>query len=115
MNRDARIMMIKNDETDGLYGFGAAARTGVCAQKRRNTHMLSFFVVALSTAVLAVLAAVLPMGAATASPLLTQAGNAPHTLGVAAIAAFCLSTIVCAVMLIVPVLASRRSRRRFRR
>ncbi|MEO1158857.1 MAG: hypothetical protein AAFW74_00175 [Pseudomonadota bacterium] len=108
-------MLIKNDQTDGLYGFGAAARAGVGAQKRRNTHMLSFFVVALSTAVLAVMVAVLPIGAATASPLLTQAGNAPHTLGVAAIAAFCLSTIVCAIMLVVPILASRRSRRRARR
>lgn len=105
-------MLIKKTETDSLYGFGAVACAGNSAQKRRNTHMLSFFAAALSTAVLAVMVAILPIDPATASPLLNQAGTAPHSLGVAAIAAFAFSTIVCAVMLVVPVLASRKSRRR---
>ncbi|MEO9873325.1 MAG: hypothetical protein ABJM26_08550 [Anderseniella sp.] len=108
-------MLIKSSETDGLYGFGAAARDGNSAHNRRNTHMLSFFAVALSTAVLTVMVAVLPIGQATASPLPNQAGSAPHTLGVAAIAAFGLATFACAIMLLVPVLLSRRSRRRSRR
>jgi hypothetical protein len=107
-------MLIKKIETDSLYGFGAVARDGNSAQKRRNTHVLSFFVAALSTAVLAVMVAVLPIDQATASPLLNQAVNAQHTLGVAAIVAVCLSTIVCAVMLVVPIVASRKSRSRSR-
>ncbi len=107
-------MLIKKTETDSLYGFGAVARDGNSAQKRRNTHILSFFAAALSTAVLAVMVAVLPIGRATASPLLSQAVNAQHTLGAAAIATFAVSTIVCAVMLVAPVLASRKSRRRSR-
>lgn len=105
-------MLIKKNETDSLYGFGAAASDGNSAQNRRNTHMLSFFAAALSTAVLAVMVAITPIGPATASPLLLQAGIAPDTLGVAAIAAFCFSTILCGFMLVAPVLASRKSRRR---
>ena len=114
MNRDVRTMLIKKTETDSLYGFGAVACDGKSAQKRKNTHMLTFFAAALSTAVFAVMVAVLPIDPATAGPLLNQAGAAPNTLGVAAIAAFAFSTIVCAVMLVVPVVASRKSRRRSR-
>ena len=115
MNRDARIMYIKKDETDGLYGFGSGARENKCTQKRRNTHMLSFFAVALCTAVLAVMVALFPViGPATASPLFNQAENGAHDLGIAAIAAFSFSTIVCAAMLMIPVLASRKSRRKNR-
>ncbi len=115
MNRDARIMYIKKDETDGLYGFGSGARENKCTRKRRNTHVLSFFAAALCTAVLAVMVAVLPIiGPAVASPLLNQVENGPHDLGVAAIAAFSFSTIVCAAMLMIPVLASRKSRRKNR-
>jgi len=108
-------MLIKTEETDGLYGFGAVAGDGHTAQKRRNTHVLWFFAVALSTAVLAVMNAVLPVGQATAGPLPDQVVNAPHTLGVAAIAAFGLAAFACAVMLLVPALLSRTSRRRNRR
>jgi hypothetical protein len=108
------MKLIKYNETDSLYGFGAVARDGNSAQIRRNTHMLSFFAVALSTAVLTVMVAVLPIGQATASPLPNQAVNAPHTLGVVAIAAFGLATFACAIMLLVPILMSRKSRRRNR-
>ena len=92
-----------------MYGFGAAAREDNCAQKRRNTHILSFLAAALCTAVSAVMVAISPVDPATASPLLNQAESAPSTLGVAAIAAFALSTVVCALTLAVSVLASRKS------
>lgn len=108
-------MLIKTEETDGLYGFGAVAGDGNTAQERRNTHVLWFVAVALSTAVLAVMIAVLPVGHATAGPLPDQVVNAPHTLGVAAIAAFGLAAFACAVMLLVPALLSRASHRRNRR
>jgi hypothetical protein len=108
------MMLIKNSETDGLYGFGAAAREGNSAHNRKNTHMLSFFVAALFTAVLAVMMAIVPIGSATASPLLLRVGITPDTLGVAAIGAFGVSTILCAFMLVAPVLVSRRSRHRNR-
>ncbi len=107
-------MLINNDETDGLYGFGAVASSGNTAQKRRNTHVLSFFAVALGTAVLTVMVAVLPAGQATASPLLNQTVGASHTLGIAAIAVFGLATFAAAVMLLMPVLISRKFRRRSR-
>lgn len=107
-------MLIKNSETDGLYGFGAAASDGNAAHNRKNTHMLSFFVAALSTAVLAVMMAIVPIGSAIAGPLLLRVGITPGTLGVAAITALCVSAIVCAVMLVVPVLASRTSHHRNR-
>ncbi len=108
-------MYTKKDQTDGLYGFGAGARETKCTQKRRNTHILSFFAVALCTAVLAVMVAVLPVnGPAMASPLLNPTDSAPHDLGVAAIAAFSFSTIVCAALLMIPIVASRKSRSRSR-
>ena len=107
-------MLIIHEETDGLYGFGAVARSGNAAQKRRNTHVLSFFAVALGTAVLTVMVAVLPVGQATASPLLSQTVGASHTLGVAAIAAFGLATFAAAIMLLMPALISRKIRGRNR-
>ena len=62
----------------------------------------------------AVMMAIVPIGSATASPLLLRVGITPDTLGVAAISAFGFSTILCAVMLVAPVLASRKSRHRNR-
>lgn len=105
-------MLIKKDDTDGLYGFGAVSREANTAQLRRNTHMLSLFAAALSTAVIAVMIALLPISAAAASPLVNNIGTSANDIGVAAMAAFSLSTTVCAIMLVAPVLSSRKCRRR---
>lgn len=115
MNRDGRAMLIKKDETEGMYGFGAVAHDGIAAKKSRNTHVLTAFAVGLCTAVLAVVAAVSPVGHATASPLPGQSIAAPDTFGVAAIAAFGIATFAGAVMLLMPVLMSRKQNRRNRR
>lgn len=115
MDRDVRTMLIKKHETDGMYGFGAVANETSTAQKRRNTHMLSLFVAALCTAVIAVVAALWPINAADASPLLAQVSHAPDNLGIAAIAVFLLSVALCALVLMAPVLATRKSRYRTRR
>jgi hypothetical protein len=108
-------MLIKKDDIEGLYGFGAVPRDGNAAMKRNNTHVLSLFAVALCAAVLTVVVAVLLVGQATASPLLNQTVDVPQTLGVAAIAAFGLATFACAVMLLMPVLISRKFHRGNRR
>ena len=105
-------MFIKNDDTNGLYGFGAVSREANTAQLRRNTHMLSLFVAALSTAVVAVMFALLPISTAAASSFVSSTGTSVHTIGVAAMAAFSLSTTVCAIMLIAPTLNSRKCRHR---
>jgi hypothetical protein len=102
-------MLIKKDET---YGFGAAACVSSSAQKRRNTHMLSFFAAALSTAVLAVMVAVVPISEAITGTLPDHVFHVTHNLGVAAATAFSLSTAVCALMLLAPTIASRKFRRR---
>jgi len=105
-------MFIKKDHTDGLYGFGAAAREANTAQIRRNTHTLSIFAAALSSAIIAVMFALLPINAATANPLVNIMGTSANNIGVVAMAAFSLSATVCAIMLLAPTLNARNCRRR---
>ena len=106
-------MLIKNEETDGLYGFGAVSREANTAQLRRNTHMLSLFAAALSTAVIAVMIALLPISTAAASPFFDNIATSADNIGIAAMAAFLLSTTVCAIMLIAAVTRPRKCRRRW--
>lgn len=108
MNRDARTMLIRKDET---YGFGATACVSSSAQTRRNRHMLSIFAAALSTAVLAVMAAVMPLSPATAGTLPAYIAQMPDKLGVTAVAAVSLSAAACALVLVAPTIASRKGRR----
>ena len=99
-------MLIKRDDVDGLYGFGAVSREANTAQLRRNTHMLSLFAAALSSAVITVMIALLPITAT--SPLFNNPGTSAHNLGVAVTAVFLLSITVSAIMLAAPVLSSRK-------
>lgn len=105
-------MLIKNEETDGLYGFGAVSREANTAQLRRNTHMLSLFAATLSTAVFAVMIALLPINSAAASPFVDNVTASADNIGVAAMAAFLLSTTVCVIMLMAVVFRPRKSRQR---
>ncbi len=108
-------MFINKDHTDGLYGFGAAAREANTAQIRRNTHALSLFAAALSTSIIAVIFALFPVNTATANPLASFMATSADNVGVAAMAAFSLSTTVCAIMLLALVCSSRNCRRRHHR
>lgn len=107
-------MFIKKDHTDGLYGFGAVAREANTAQIRRNRHTLSLFAAALSTSVIAVMFALLPLNTAVAHPYVSIIGTSADNVGVAAIAAFSLSTTVCAIMFLALLCNSRHSRCRHR-
>ena len=90
-------MLIKRDDIDRLYGFGAVSHEANTAQLRRNKHMLSLFAAALSTAVIIVMIALLPITAT--SSFFNNPGTSAHTLGVAVTAVFLLSITVSAIML----------------
>jgi hypothetical protein len=96
---------------EGLYGFGATAPEAHVAMRRRRAHVLSLFAVALSTAVIALIILLLPAGSAEASPLVTQAVQAPNSLGYTAVAAFGFSTAMCAALLLAPTLFFRKKNR----
>ena len=105
-------MLTRNDQSDGLYGFGAGARAANSAQTRKTNHTLSLFAAALSTSIMTIVFTVLPLNTATARPFVDIMGTSADKVGLAAMAAFSLSTALCAVMAFALLSSARGSRRR---
>jgi hypothetical protein len=106
------MTMETRQEADVSYGFGAIAPEAQVAMKRRQTNVLSLFVLALSTAVVTLMIVLLPVNSAAATPLAIQSAHQTPELGLAAVAAFGFSTAMCAALLMAPALLSRRRNHR---
>ena len=105
-------MFSKYDLSESLYGFGAGARAANTAQTRKTNHTLSLFAAALSTSIITILFTVLPFNTAAARPFVDIVGPSADKVGLAAMAAFSVSTALCAIMAFVVLSSTRSSRRR---